>query len=32
MVAHAAAMDYDASKRVIKLTGRVKAQYEHAKK
>jgi lipopolysaccharide export system protein LptC len=32
MVAHAAAMDYDTRKRVIKLTGRVKAQYEHAKK
>lgn len=30
MVAQAGAMDYDASTRVIKLTGRVKARYEHA--
>jgi len=32
MVAHAAAMDVDARTRIIKLTGRVKARYEHAKK
>lgn len=30
MVAHAGAMDYDARTRVIKLTGGVKARFEHA--
>ncbi len=32
MVARAGAMEYDTQKRIIKLTGRVKAQYQHAKK
>jgi len=32
MVARAGAMEYDAKTRVIKLTGRVKARYDHANK